>query len=131
MIDKNHAMKIACSLIKPNGYVVANEPQKANPFIHLLRIIRSKIDKSYSEDQEELDNKQLIRLFEDAGLKKVKSFPQGFLSTPFAEIVMNPQFIFQHSSKIACSIDKVIESKFVGLLNKVSWNTIVIGQKEI
>ena len=131
MVDMDRTMKVACSLIKPGGYIIANEPQKANHFIHLLRIIRSKIDKSYSEDQEELDNSQLIKLFEDARLTKVKSFPQGFFSTPFAEVVMNPQFIFQHLSKIACSIDKVIESKFVGLLNKLSWNTIVIGQKEI
>ena len=129
MVDMDRAMKVACSLVKTGGYIIANEPQKANSFIHLLRIIRSKIDKSYSEDQEELDNNQLIRLFKDAGLIKVKSFPQGFFSTPFAEVVMNPQFIFQHLSKIACSVDKVIESKFVGLLNKLSWNTIIIGKK--
>lgn len=129
MVDMDRAMKVACSLIKLGGYIIVNEPQKANPFIHLLRIIRSKIDKSYSEDQEELDVGQLINLFENVGLTNVKSFPQGFFSTPFAEIVLNPQFIFKYLSKIVCSIDKIIESKFSGLLNNLSWNTIIIGQK--
>lgn len=131
MVDMDRAIKVVYSLIKPGGYIIVNEPQKANPFIHLMRIVRSKIDKSYSEDQEEVNIGQLINLFEKAGLTHVKSFPQGFLSTPFAEVVLNPQFIFKYLSKIVCSIDKIIENKFNRLLNKLSWNTIIIGQKEI
>lgn len=131
MVDIDHAIKVARSLIKPGGYIIVNEPQKANLFIHLLRTIRSKIDKSYSEDQEELDIGQLKYLFESAGLTNVQSFPQGLFSTPFAEVVLNPQFIFKYLSKIACSIDKLIEGRFIGLLNKLSWNTIIIGQKEV
>ncbi|NHZ85122.1 MAG: methyltransferase domain-containing protein [Planctomycetia bacterium] len=131
MVDMDHAIKVACSFIKPGGYIVVNEPQKANPLIHLLRIIRSKTDKSYSEDQEELNIDHLISLFKNAGLTNVKSFPQGLFSTPFAEVVLNPQFIFKYLSKIVCSIDKLIEDKFTILLNKLSWNTIIIGQKEL
>lgn len=130
MVEMDSAIKVAYSLIKPGGYLITNEPQKANPFIHFLRIIRSKLDNSYSEDQDEINQNQLINLFKNTGLTNVKSFPQGFFSTPFAEVVMNPQFIFKYLSKVTSCIDKTLENKFSRLLNKLSWNIIIIGQKE-
>lgn len=131
MVDMEKAMSVAKSLLKPGGFIIANEPQKANLIIHLLRLIRSKIDKSYSEDQEELSNNQLLDLFKSTDLKKINTYPQGFFSTPFAEVVINPQGFFKHISRIACSIDKAIEGSIGKYFSKLFWNTIIIGQKEL
>lgn len=130
MEDMAYALQIMNSLVKPGGSLVVNEPQAANIFFHILRKVRAKTNSdSYSDEQEELIPTLLINLFEKAGLKNIEAMPQGFFSTPFAEVILRPNFLFNPLSMLACKIDKFLEKYFKGVLKLGAWNLIVVGRK--
>lgn len=117
------------TLLKPGGKIIANEPQASNPIIQFLRKVRTKIDKGYSEDQIQFKPTDLNDIFEEVGLKKIKTFPQGFISTPFAEVVLKPQWLFRPIANFAVLIDENLGRLPIKLLTKLSWNTVIMGQK--
>lgn len=117
------------SLLKPGGVLVANEPLGSNLMIQGLRKLRTKIDGSYSDDQIQLLTKDLKGLFESVGLMEVQLFGQGYFSTPFAEVVLSPGFIFTSLVKISVGIDKMIVRVFPELGLKISWNIVASGKK--
>ncbi|HXH09760.1 MAG TPA: methyltransferase domain-containing protein [Alphaproteobacteria bacterium] len=129
MIDISLAIKTCYSFIRPGGYLVVNEPQPANTIFSWLRAIRAKIDASYSDEQEELTNLELQELFLHAGFISIKSFPQGLFSTPFAEVMIPPQFLAKPLSMAACQIDRGLEQALPNFLKELSWNIIVVGEK--
>ena len=131
MVDIKLAIENCCSLLKPNGYLAVNEPQPANILFSYLRSLRSKVDNDYSSEQEEFTSFKLRKYFNEASLMNVSSFPQGFFSTPFAEVVMNPQEISTPVSKVACYFDELIENKLNNFVKNLTWNVIVIGQNKI
>ncbi len=118
-------------LLKPGGWVLINEPQSANLIIQIARKIRAVVDKSYSEDQLSFSSDMLKELFEKSGLENCRIVPQGLFSTPFAEVVFKPDFLFGKVAGTAVLADKISESVFGGLLKYVSWNLIAAGQKKI
>jgi 2-polyprenyl-3-methyl-5-hydroxy-6-metoxy-1,4-benzoquinol methylase len=124
-----HLMDHMTSLLKPGGWIVANEPNAGNPAIRFARNIRKRIDSEYSSKQVEFTISQLYNIFKDARLKEVKMLPQGIFSTPFAEVVMPLQKITTLISKHACSIDKRIERKYRYRLRNITWNIIAAGRK--
>ena len=108
----------------------ANEPQPGNPVVELARQMRKSVDTSYSDDQVTLNGKQLRELYVGAGLTDVRIVPQGFASTPFAEVVLPPQILTRMMSAMACGFDKVIgKSTPHALLKSLSWNLIAAGRK--
>lgn len=117
------------TLLKPGGWIVANEPHAGNPVIRLSRAIRKKIDSEYSSKQVEFTISQLHNIFEAAMLKEIKVIPQGLFSTPFAEVIMPLQKITTLISKCVCSIDKTIERKHRYRLSNITWNIIAVGRK--
>lgn len=116
-------------LLKPGGWILANEPQGGNPIIHLSRKIRKKIDSAYSSDQKEFTSQELFKIYENAGLIRINVIPQGIFSTPFAEVIMPFQKIIKPLSLLACSTDRWIERKYSHFLHNISWNLIVTGKK--
>lgn len=117
-------------LLKPGGIVVANEPQGSNWLIQGLRKFRTKIDKSYSDDQVQLMPTDLERIFLKSGLKNVELFGQGYFSTPFAEVILKPVLVFNPLSKIFVSLDKMISKYFSKIGLGVSWNIVSKGFKQ-
>lgn len=116
--------------LKPGGWLLVNEPQSANILIQISRKLRALIDKSYSKDQLTFSPDDLYKLFKGNGLKNCKTFPQGIVSTPLAEVIFKPDCIFGIISKVFALFDRVIEHVFGGLLKYFSWNIIVRGQKD-
>lgn len=116
-------------LLKPNGWLIANEPQPANPAISWARQIRKRVDANYSADQTELTGTELRQAFEEAGLHSIQVVPQGLLSTPFAEVALSPQWLLSPISNMACMADKVLERVSGKALSPLTWNVIVAGQK--
>jgi 2-polyprenyl-3-methyl-5-hydroxy-6-metoxy-1,4-benzoquinol methylase len=129
MTDMPAALQKLVQLVRPGGVVAANEPQPSNPIIHALRKLRVMLDSSYSAEQVELTADEAKKLFRDAGLADVTSIPQGFCSTPFAEVVLKPNFVFKPLSSVACYIDEKLERSGKHLLQNWSWNLIVSGTK--
>jgi len=128
MVDIPLALKICKKLLKPGGVIAVNEPQDSNILVGFVRKLRSRFDKTYSSDQEELDRKGLKKLFEQTGFADVRVKPQGFFSTPFAEVMMKPGFIFKPLSWLACNIDLLIEKNTGRFFSGLSWNIIVVGK---
>lgn len=128
MVDIPLALKVCRGLLKPGGVIVVNEPQDANILVGLVRKFRSKFDKAYSSDQEELNRRELVKLFGDAGFSDISMKPQGFFSTPFAEVKMRPVLIFLPLSHLLCMFDRIIEKVFGRILSGLSWNIIVKGK---
>ncbi len=123
------ALRKIRALLKPGGYFVVNEPQPANPLISLLRRIRKRVDPGYSRDQRELPRREIETAFNQAGFVDIRSFPQGFLSTPFAEVPLEPGFLFRPIIAAFCLVDRALEKTTGNLFAPLAWNTIVIARK--
>lgn len=116
-------------MLKPGGWLIANEPQPANPIISLARKVRKKIDANYSSDQRELSSSELRDAYNAAGLEDIRIIPQGFFSTPFAEVPLKPQLLMAPVAAVATAVDKCIECLPAFLTSKLSWNLVVAGRR--
>ncbi len=115
-------------MLRPGGWIVANEPQSSNLAIQVARRIRVRVDLSYSGEQQQFSPRELRRIYEQAGLKNIIIAPQGIFSTALAEVVLMPESIFTFLSRLAVLLDNLLESRFSSLLLPFSWNVIVAGQ---
>ncbi len=128
MQDVGKALIKCRDLLKPGGYLVANEPHPGNPLIQGLRKIRTAVDSTYSEEQVFLSPEFLQQEYARAGFSDIRTVPQGYFSTPFAEVILKPQFLFSLLCKMACVMDRCIEPANNRLLQKLSWNVIACGR---
>lgn len=131
MEDIGRALVKCRELLKPGGYLVANEPQPGNPVVQGLRKIRTKVDMTYSDEQEFLSPAFLQSAYLQAGFADIRTVPQGYFSTPFAEVILRPQAVFSLLSKTACALDRVLESGNGKLLGRLSWNVITCGRMTV
>lgn len=116
------------ALLTPAGIVVVNEPQRGNPGISALRWIRKRVDSSYSPDQVEFSEGELRELFERSGYD-VQSYPQGLLSTPFAETQPFPHVVSRMLSRFATRLDPALERIMQGSpARRLAWNAVVLGR---
>ena len=116
------------SHLKPGGLLVINEPQSGNPLISLLRRWRKRLDPSYSTDQRELSSKTLLKTISDAGYVNIQMHPQGFFSTPFAEVMLRPEILMMPLSILACKMDYLLEKYFTRYLTRLSWNLVLTAE---
>ncbi len=116
-------------LVKPGGWILANEPQPGNPIVRAARQVRKVVDSHYSSDQVELSKHDLQQFYQAADLVEVSMTPQGIFSTPFAEVILSPQSVTRRVSSLACMIDALLEDRTPGLLQYVSWNLIAAGRR--
>lgn len=116
-------------LLKPSGWIIANEPQSGNPLITIARAIRKRVDPTYSPDQDEYSRGQLLEIFRQVGLTQLSTIPQGIFSTPIAEIAMPLQTLITPLSYAACAVDGFLENYIRRLLYPVAWNLIAVGRK--
>ena len=116
-------------LLAPGGWLVINEPQPGNPLVHWMRKVRKTSDDHYSDDQRELSERELRDLYAGAGFRDVRVRGQGFLSTPFAEVVMPLQPLAAAASALACALDPAVEALPQPLLRGLCWNLVAAGRK--
>ncbi|MEO1617318.1 MAG: class I SAM-dependent methyltransferase [Planctomycetota bacterium] len=127
--DMSQAMDSIVRAIKPGGWLIANEPQPANPLIQVMRKTRQLIDRSYSSDQIQLSSRKIETIFRNASLADIVVRPQGFFSTPFAEVPMPLQRVSSMFARVACRWDRSIEHRFPRLGLVASWNIAAAGRK--
>jgi SAM-dependent methyltransferase len=113
--------------LRLGGFLVANEPQPANPLIRIARRARTRVDGAYSSEQEEICADDLRSLFEGAGFENIEITAQGILSTPFAEVVLKPDRLMEPLARAACAVDGVLEKGSSSWLKRFSWNLIARG----
>lgn len=115
-------------IAKPDADFVVVEPQNANPIIQSMRWLRGKIDKGYSEEQIFFSEEELTNLFARHGVINLKISYQGYLSTPFAQVIIPPQFITLPLSRLSIRIDKWLQNHLKWGLEKLSFNIIITGK---
>jgi len=121
-------MENLVKIAKPDADFVVIEPQNANPIIQSMRWLRGKIDKGYSEEQIFFSEEELTSLFSRHGLTDLKISYQGYLSTPFAQVVIPPQFITLPLSRLSIRIDEWLQNHLKWGLEKLSFNIIITGK---
>ena len=109
----------------PGAYFVALEPQRGNPIVQLLRWLRGKIDRSYSESQRYFNRKELYDLMVENGMIDIETAFQGYLSPPLAQVVFQPQFLFAPLSSMIIWVDKFLDLCLPNFLRIFSWNIVV------
>lgn len=116
-------------MLQPGGWLLANEPQSANPVIQLSRHVRKWVDSAYSVEQRYYNKAELEGLWRAAGLESVRVVPQGLLSTPFAEVVLPDVAPVRWASSLSCRCDRALEAMVPSLLKPLSWNLVAAGRK--
>lgn len=127
--DLSGAMIRMVELLKPGGWLVANEPQRANPVVQLLRAVRKRVDAEYSRDQRQFSAGELQQALEQARLLDVSVCPQGWFSTPFAEVPLRPALVTWPLAVLACGVDRAMGRLPSCLTQWASWNLIAVGRR--
>jgi ubiquinone/menaquinone biosynthesis C-methylase UbiE len=128
MTDLDSVIKSLRRLSKPRGFILAIEPQSANPAVQLMRRVRGWLDKSYSSEQIFFSREQLADLFNRNGIRNVSFEYLGYVSVPMAEVVMRPQFVFTPLSRMAACADSWLAAHLPVPLKKFSFKIAVRGE---
>jgi SAM-dependent methyltransferase len=125
--DVDRTMAALRDAAKPGAWFVAIEPQNGNPLIQLMRGVRQNIDEHYSKEQVFFSEAALVGLLERAGLAEITTTYHGFLTPPFAQVVMNPQAVFEPLSRAAVRFDAWCAARLPHFVNRLTFNLIVRG----
>ncbi len=112
-------------IARPGAYFVAIEPLKENPIVQGLRWARTKVDRSYSEDQHYFSLVELRELCESNGLVDVETACQGYFSPPFAEVILPVQPVARSLSQLSVWLDRLIDRTLPDRMKRISWNVAV------
>lgn len=116
------------SLLKPGGWILANEPQCSNKIINVMRMIRKGIDISYSTEQIYFSPNGLRKAYSRAGFRNVAIRAQGIFSTPFAEVILSPTWLFYPLAVTAIHVDTFLERRLGQMFLPITWNIVALGQ---
>ncbi|MGM0932675.1 MAG: class I SAM-dependent methyltransferase [Bacteroidota bacterium] len=98
------------------------EPQGGNPLIQTLRKLRIKMDSSYSGDQMFFEKKELINKVSNLGFKNIKTRYNGYLTPPFAQVMLKPDFLFRPAVKFSIMLDRILFRK---INSRLAWNFMI------
>jgi hypothetical protein len=127
MSELDEVMECLVRLAKPGATLVVLEPQNGNPVIQGMRWLRGAIDQAYSDEQIFFSEEELNDLFTRHGIIDLNKTFQGFLAPPFAEVILPPQFITRHLSRLAILGDFWLQTYLPAALQKLSFNIIFTG----
>lgn len=125
MTDHAKVMKALKQLAKPNSRFVAIEPHKGNPVIGMARWIRSKVDRSYSDEQTFFSRSELRHLCTECGLVDIEFEHQGYVSTPLGQIVLPFESVAHFLSRMAVAVDRRLDRSMPNIFKFLSWDIIV------
>jgi cyclopropane fatty-acyl-phospholipid synthase-like methyltransferase len=121
-LDK--VLKTLKNISHKNTIFAFAEIQSGNPFIQLLRKIRSTVDKSYSFDQHSFSRNELKSIFEANGYMVGNIAYEGYVSPPFAQIILKPLFIFKPLLSLALFIDRYLQNR---IDSRLAWNILLVA----
>ena len=127
MTGLDDVMQSMVRMAKPGADLVVIEPQNGNPLIQFMRWVRTKIDAGYSEEQIFFSEQALLDLFQRHGITNLDIAYHGFLATPFAQVILNPQAVSVPLSRFAVKIDSLLNHRLRGPLRKLSFNIVLTG----
>ena len=84
------------------------------------------IDSHYSGDQVFFEKQELAQIIQHLGFKNIKTRYNGYLTPPFALVIMKPLFLFRPLMKLSKTVDKIL---YTQINNKLAWNFIIAFTK--
>ncbi len=115
-------------IARPGAYLAVIEPQNGNPLIQGMRWLRARLDGSYSEEQIYFAAPDLVSLFRQQGLTDLQVRYVGYASTPFAQVILNPQTLTVPLSRSAVHIDRWLTAHLPAGLRRLSFDVAVHGR---
>jgi SAM-dependent methyltransferase len=115
-------------IAKPHALVVVIEPQDGNPLIQAMRFVRGVVDRAYSRQQVFFSERALLELLEDQGITVLSVDFQGFLTPPFAQVVIHPQVLSEPLSRLAILVDGWLGPRLPSFLKRLSFNVVITGR---
>jgi SAM-dependent methyltransferase len=109
----------------PSAMFVALEPYRGNPIVQSLRYLRGKIDKAYSDEQTYFSRRELEELCTRNGLLDASTELQGFLTPPFAQVLVKPYWLTGQGSKLAVAMDSLLDRHLPEPLRWLAWNVVL------
>lgn len=125
MVHPNQVLAHISRFVAPGAHFVAIEPQSGNPAIQLLRRLRARLDPGYSRDQRFFSPGELERLFAESGWADIQVEPEGYFSTPFAQVVMPGQWWAYPAARLMWACDLWLARHLPAALARYSWNLIL------
>jgi SAM-dependent methyltransferase len=116
------------AVARPGAAFVAVEPNNRNLLIQGARWLRQKLDRSYSREQTYFSAEQLRAQLAAAGLQAVEVRHEGFLATPFSQVVLRPAPLFLPLSRLAVGLDNLLLRRLPSGLQRYSWNLIAAAR---
>ena len=113
---------------KPGSWIIAIEPQRANPLIQMARFIRKRVDSTYDEDQRYFSRSEVLHVFQQTGYQQITLQHQGYISKPFGEVILPFRSIAQYVSKFSVFVDTVLDKRMPSFLRFLSWDIIIRGR---
>jgi len=126
--ELDEALDALTRVAKPGAFLVVREPQNSNPILQGMRWIRGVVDSSYSREQIFFSERGLRDLLSRHGITNVEFDFQGFLSTPFAQVVVHPQSLAVPFSRMGILIDRWLDAHLPKRLKKLAFNITAIGR---
>ena len=127
MSDLDKVMESLAAIAKPGAALVVIEPQNANPLIQMMRWIRGLIDKGYSREQVFFSEAELADLFNRHGISHMQIRYEGYVTTPFAQVIASSNAVLAAFSKLAIQVDNWLQNHLRGPLQRLSFNIIITG----
>jgi hypothetical protein len=91
--------------------------------------VRKRVDAEYSRDQRAFTAVELFQALQQAQLADVQVCPQGWFSTPFAEVRLRPALVTWPAAALACALDRAIARLPSCITRWASWNLIAAGRR--
>ena len=125
MTELGAVMESLKHIAKDEAYFVAIEPNRANPMIQAMRWVWGRINTAYSRDQKYFSKQELYNLLSRHKMRDISVEFQGFFTPPFAQVVLNPQFLSVPASNAAIFLDKILDRYLPSFLKFLSWNIVI------
>ncbi len=93
-----------------------------------MRWVRGRVDASYSREQVFFSARELGELCARHGVQEPSVQYVGFLSTPFAEVILKPEWIFLPVSRLATAADIWLGRHLPRWLGWMSFKVVVRGR---
>ena len=121
MTNLEEIFNVFKKVAKDDCFLVAIEPQRENVFIQFLRKIRMKINPGYSSDQHFFTKNEMYEILDKLNVKSPQVEYTSYLTQPFAQVVMRPQFFFVPIVKFIIKLEKLVEKIIPNKFKKFSW----------